>query len=78
MAAMTQYEKARRWRQHANLSIDRLAELTGYSREAIYCFERGQSPNTKDGKIRPQVWLRYKNACAGLLHELRTGKKFNW
>ena len=75
---MTQYDRAKRWRQQLHMTIPALAKASGYSREAIYCFERGQSPNTKDGKIRPQVWLRYKNACAGLLHELRTGKKFNW
>lgn len=79
---MTEHEKARRWREKRGLTIDELAELTGYGYRTLYWFERGQTaPNTyhkKPGKISAWVWQRYKMTCAGVDAQLRGGKKFDW
>lgn len=72
----SEHHKAKFWRQHVvHLSIDKLAELTGYSSRAIYLMELGCTAQGK--KVRPWVWQRYKMACAAV-HFNRTGKSFDW
>lgn len=78
---MTEFQKARAWRESLNLTQEALGELTGYSREAIYWFELGTTPTRsgkKSGKIKPWVWLRYKRACQAVDAELRLQAKFEW
>lgn len=80
---MTEYEQAAAWRERLGVTKKALAEATGYSELAIYWFERGETPpsrNIKSGstsrEIKPWVWQRYKMACAGFERSRR--KKFNW
>lgn len=82
---MTEHERARKWREKLKLSKARLAELTGYSYEAIHAFEKGMTaartwknrPPAAPRKIDPYVWQRYKNCCAGVEAQLR-GEDFQW
>jgi hypothetical protein len=76
----TEHHKAKFWRLHTvGITIDRLAELTGYSPRSIYLMELGC--DAKGKKIKPWVWLRYKRACQGAAVEraLNEHKQtFNW
>ena len=82
---MNEFEKAKRWREKAGLTVEELAERTGYSKESIYLFEKGFTYNgrtEKLGKIKTkpldkQVWHRYRMACAGVRAALN-GSVFNW
>jgi hypothetical protein len=59
-------KRAREWRIGNFKSVDDLAELSGWSREAIYIFERtGGSP---------RAWQRYRLACAAIAG----GDAFEW
>lgn len=73
---MKQHEKARRWRIERGLSTERLSELSGWSIESIYLFERGVTP--KGEAVSDWAWRRFKMACAGIDGELRSGAKFDW
>lgn len=85
---MTQHERAHLWRTSRKLTVAELSVLTGYSIEAVYAMERGITPlryatagKPHKGKAKPVeewVWLRYKNACRGVEHQLRTGKEWDW
>jgi transcriptional regulator with XRE-family HTH domain len=84
---MTAHDKARQWRESLNLSVAKLAELTGYSTVSIWWFEQGLTPSrtakhiagkAKSGKIKATVWQRYRNTCAGVEAQLRAGRQFNW
>lgn len=86
---MTEYQKARAWREHLGLSPQQLAEHTGYTRQSIYWFERGETPpsrnaksgNADDRTIKPWVFQRYRRACGDLDAQLRgrkKGKEFAW
>ncbi len=73
-----EHNQARKWREARGLSINELADLTGYSPEAIRWFEKGKTPpnrnvkggNAADRTIKPWVWLRYKMCCAGVHHTI--------
>ncbi|HTQ99241.1 MAG TPA: helix-turn-helix transcriptional regulator [Candidatus Acidoferrum sp.] len=73
-----QHEQARQWRIRRGFSVDKLAELTGYSREAIYAMERGESTRAGAGKVKEWVWHRYKMCCAGVDAQIRSGLNFDW
>ena len=79
---MTEHERAKAWREKHGWTQEQLGELTGYSREAIYWSERGETPPGNNGPrskpIKPHVWLRYKNACHGVEANLIRRPKFNW
>lgn len=83
---MNEYQKAKAWRERLGLTDKQLADLTGYSAKSIYWFERGLTPparnakggNENDRQIKEWVLQRYRMACAGVEHELKTGHKFNW
>lgn len=77
-AVTTEHEQARAWRKARGLNVKQLADLTGYSIESIYCFERGVASSAGTGPVKPWVWQRYKRACSGLDAELRSGLKFEW
>ena len=69
-------QQAKHWRTERGFTVDQLSDLTGYSREAIYCFERGKMAN---GNIVPEwVWQRFKMACAGVDAQTRFGRNFMW
>ena len=71
-----EHHKAKWWRRTVvKLSIDRLAELTGYSSRAIYLMELGCTASGK--RVSPWVWTRYKMACTGVHYTLNR-KPFEW
>ena len=81
---MNEHEKAKRWREKTGLTVEQLAEKTGYSKESIYLFEKGFTYNGRTArdkiKTRPlddRVWHRYRMACAGVRAALN-GSTFNW
>ena len=66
---MTEHELAKAWRNKSKLTLDQLADLTGYSREAVHLFERGR--NSVGKPHAPHAWRRYKLSCLAvrfLLH----------
>ena len=73
-------ERAKRWREARGLSLDQLADLTGYAPLTIRWMEKGLRPPNrgKDQEIREWVWQRFKMACAGADKQLRSGKEFQW
>jgi transcriptional regulator with XRE-family HTH domain len=78
---MTEHQRAKAWREKRNLSVDQLADLTGYGRRMLYWMERGESPpnsTRKAAPIAPWIWQRYKMMCAGVEAQLRSGKEFDW
>lgn len=75
---MKPHEAAKAWRLARKLTLDQLAELTGYSVPAIRKFEAG-SRNKQAGEGHSEwTWQRYKMACAGAAAQLRTGRVFEW
>ncbi|MFA5897738.1 MAG: helix-turn-helix transcriptional regulator [Hyphomicrobium sp.] len=79
---MTEHARAKQWREERGLTLDSLADLTGYTRQMIYWMERGQSPpnasHKKPARVSPWIWQRYKMMCAGVEAQLQTGKTFDW
>lgn len=73
---MKQHVQAKQWRVKAGLSVDQLAEMTGFSAEAIWLFERGVRQNGHE--LSAYSWQRYRMACAAAQHQLKTGKVFQW
>ena len=72
------HEQAKAWRLARKLTLDQLAELTGYSVPAIRKFEAG-SRNSKAGEGHSEWTMqRYRMACAGAAAQLRTGRTFEW
>ena len=69
-------EAAKEWRNARGLTVKQLADLTGYSGEAIYCFERGRMAN--GNPVPPWVLQRYRMACAGVDAQIRSGFDFQW
>ena len=81
----SEYQKAAQWREARNLSREQLGTLTGYSAQAIYWFERGETPpnrNHKSGSksraIKEWIWRRYRNTCAGIEYQMQRRKPFAW
>lgn len=83
----TEHQKAKEWRKQRGLTLDELANLTGYASITIYWMERGQTPprTYTDGKapqrsshIKAWIWRRYKLACAGVEAQLHQGEVFDW
>lgn len=78
---MREHEQAKAWRERVGLSIEQLSSMIGYSKEAIYAMERGEATPSR-GKparpIEPNVWRRYKCACAAVDAHLKMQHSFNW
>jgi transcriptional regulator with XRE-family HTH domain len=81
---VNEHEKAKRWREKTGLTVEELADKTGYSKESIYLFEKGFTYNGRTArdkiKTKPldeRVWHRYRMACAGVRATL-SGSTFNW
>lgn len=69
--------QAKWWRINvARLTVQELADLTGYSTLAIYLMERGIT--SSGSLVKPWAWRRYKMACAGVEHQLLNGFSFEW
>ena len=78
---MKEYEKAKAWRRKRKLTIDQLAQLTGYGPRSIIWFEQGLSPPNAQSNARPVadwVWHRYRMMCAGVEAQIRSGRQFDW
>ena len=76
--SLTEAGKARAWRNRMHLTMDELAKLTGYSREAIFLFEKG---HTSAGKPHAaHSWRRYKLACLAvrILRHYRLNSVNDW
>jgi hypothetical protein len=77
----TEHQRAAYWRRRIMLlRPEQLSALIGYSSRQIYQLETGMA---QDGKhtTPPEVWRRYKLACAGLHAQTRgwaAGKRFEW
>jgi transcriptional regulator with XRE-family HTH domain len=70
------HEQARSWRLRRKLTIEQLAELTGYSVPAIYSFERG----SRGAAESHSDWTlqRYRMACSGAERQIKSGRPFEW
>lgn len=79
---MKEHDKASAWAAKRKLSTPELGVLTGYSRQAVYWFLRGEAPAGKGrktaGKIAPDAWKRFKLCCAAVEAKLKSGREFNW
>lgn len=68
--------RARAWRDRLELTVEQLEEMSGYSRESIWMYERGKrSDKTEIGAF---AWQRYKMACAAVDRQIRSGEEFEW
>lgn len=69
--------RARWWRVNVvKMSVQELADLTGYSPQAIYLMERGVA---SDGSlVKTWAFKRYKMACAGAMAQADQGRPFEW
>jgi hypothetical protein len=78
--ALVEAGRAKQWRRSMSLTMDDLSRLTGYSREAIFLFERGHNSTGKPHAA--PVWRRYKLACMAvrfLLHyKIKNVDHWNW
>ena len=72
---MSQHKQAKAWREKVGLTVADLADMSGYSPEAIYTFERG---SRYDGKHSEWAWHRYRMACAAVEQQVKTGRAFEW
>lgn len=71
---MTEFDKAKAWRQRQGLSRRELGELTGFSERSIFQFEAGKR---SDGTpIQADAMQRYRLCCAAIQHG--HNKHFDW
>jgi transcriptional regulator with XRE-family HTH domain len=76
---VSEFQKAKAWREKHDWSVKDLSNRTGFSIEAIYRFERGTVVREgKNRKIAEEAWQRFRTACAGAELEAIRGRKFNW
>lgn len=62
---LTAHERAKQWREKLGLSVDRLADVTGFSRSTIFDMESGFQRTT--GKpVEPRAFQRYRLTCAAI------------
>jgi hypothetical protein len=74
--------RAQFWRKNrAHMDVQQLADVTGYSPQAIYLMEKGVT--STGAPVKTWAWQRYKMACAGVELYLQTtaageAKLFDW
>lgn len=80
MPTAHEVRRAVQWRERAGLSVDQLADLTGYATITVYWFEKGQRPPNrgKDREIAEWVWRRYKMACGCVAAQIASRREFDW
>lgn len=79
--SMTEYQKAKAWRETLNLTSVQLGDMIGYSKEAVWAMERGEAAASHNLEKRPvdqKVWRRYKCCCAALDAAMKLNHKFDW
>ena len=59
-----EHHQAKKWRQAQGLSQSQLAKLSGYSKEAVYAFERGT--NDRHLPHEAHAWQRYTLVCLAI------------
>ena len=65
------------WRTNiVKLTVKELADLTGYSAQAIYLMERGI--NSAGKPVEPWAWQRYRMTCAGVQLQIVAQAQFEW
>lgn len=69
-------KRARAWRERLGLTVTDLADLTGYSREAVQQYERGKRSDKHE--LSDWAWQRYSLCCAAVEHQQKTGRAFEW
>lgn len=81
MTKPREHDRAKAWRLARGLTVRQLADLTGYSQEAVYQMERGLLPKRvgqrRASSIKEWAWLRYRNCCAGVDRQIG-GQQFDW
>ncbi len=76
---VSEFQKAKTWREKRGWSVKQLSEKTGFSIEAVYRFERGTvAYDGKQKRIDEAAWKRFRMACAGTELEAIRGRKFSW
>ncbi len=84
---MTEYERAKQWRERLGLTPAQLSELTGYATATLYWYERGETPRSSGsghpGGTPPAqyAWHRFKLCCEAIERrrgELASSQPFNW
>ena len=79
-AINSEHAKAKAWRNRLGLTLDQLADMTGYSREAVFLFERGA--NSKGAPHAAHAWKRYKLACLAvrvlLQYKINSVDQWDW
>jgi hypothetical protein len=71
-------QRAQDWRNARNLTMQQLAELTGYSASNICRFEGGVIPASQtqpEHPVTPKAFRRYKMICLAVDMLFRAGKK---
>ena len=80
-------EAAQQWRLDNDLTLQELADLTGFSVSSLVWMERGQSPTSnRKGKrkvaakpVNPRAWRRYRLLCELVtLRRHVPGWEFDW
>lgn len=80
----TEIAAAQAWRVRRDLTMQELADLTGYSVSKIYWAERGLKPPLRSGlrskPISVKTWERYRKAChyVDLLLQHKPRSEFSW
>jgi hypothetical protein len=73
-------QRAADWRTKRQLTMARLAELTGYSASNICRFEGGMVPASQtqpEHPVTPTAFRRYKMICCAVDMLLRAGKNID-
>lgn len=75
--AKAEIERAQAWRLARDLTLEDLAQLSGYSPSAISRFEAGTVPASQtmgEHLVTPRAWQRYKMICLAVDCLSRAGK----
>jgi transcriptional regulator with XRE-family HTH domain len=70
---MTEYERAKRWREARGQSRQQLAQLTGFSPRSIEAYESGMQPSGQP--VPAESMRRYRLVCAAIHHRM---EGFRW
>ena len=79
--------KATVWLRQLGLTIDQLAQLTGYSVVTLRWYFKGMTPprtakhiagKQKSKPIEAPEWRRFSNICAGVEYQMKRGKQFDF